>query len=172
MLVKGDPGFQLTGQDGWQYATINLTFQILTWHIFYTGCGDWLSFVWLWYAVFVSYEQVGCFDNCYKLLGISQGTCLHTFFKILYQSKTAKTVSNLGLLDKSDNLGSCISLSDSKNYTFGPWFNMKMSSYQYRKSHCGDKTILRPSYLHNGISYTGKMTSLYWISPQMCIGPW
>ena len=24
--------------------------------------------------------------------------------------------------------------------------------------------ILRPSYLHNGISYTGKMTSLYWIS--------
>ena len=38
-----------------------------------------------------------------------------------------------------------------------------MSSYQYRKSHCGDNTILRPSYLHNEISYTGKMTSLYWI---------
>ena len=37
--------------------------------------------------------------------------------------------------------------------------NKKMSSYQYRKSHCGDKTILRPSYLHNEISYTGKMTS-------------
>ena len=37
----------------------------------------------------------------------------------------------------------------------------KMPSYQYRKSHCGDKTILRPSYLHNGISYTGKTTSLY-----------
>ena len=48
----------------------------------------------------------------------------------------------------------------------GPWFNIKMSSYQYRNSHCGDKTILRPSYLHNGISYTGKMTYLYWISPQ------
>ena len=47
----------------------------------------------------------------------------------------------------------------------GPWFNIKTSSYQYRKSHCGDKTILRPSYLHNGISYTGKMTSLYWIGP-------
>ena len=26
-----------------------------------------------------------------------------------------------------------------------------------------DKTILRPSYLHNGISYTGKRPSLYWI---------
>ena len=48
----------------------------------------------------------------------------------------------------------------------GPWFNIKMSSHQYRKSHCGDKTILRPSYLHNGISYTGKMTSLYWIRAQ------
>ena len=49
----------------------------------------------------------------------------------------------------------------------GPWFNIKMTSYQYRKSHCGDKTILRPSYLHNGISYTGKMSSLYWITPQI-----
>ena len=49
----------------------------------------------------------------------------------------------------------------------GPWFNIKMPSYHYGKSHCGDKTILRPSYLHNGISYTGKMTSLYWIRDQM-----
>ena len=38
-----------------------------------------------------------------------------------------------------------------------------MTSYLYRKSHCGDKTILRPSYLHNGISCTGNTTSLYWI---------
>ena len=38
-----------------------------------------------------------------------------------------------------------------------------MSSYRYRKSHCGDKTVVRSSYLHNGISYTGKMTSFYWI---------
>ena len=53
-----------------------------------------------------------------------------------------------------------------KPLTTGPWFDIKMSSYQYRKSHCGDKTILRPSYLHNGISYTGKMTSLYWIRAQ------
>ena len=48
----------------------------------------------------------------------------------------------------------------------GPRFNIKMSSYQDRKSHCGDKTIFRPSDLHNGISYTGKMTSLYWIRAQ------
>ena len=51
----------------------------------------------------------------------------------------------------------------------GPWFNIKMISYQYRKTHCGDKTILRPSYLHNGISYTGKTTSLYWIGALLCI---
>ena len=50
----------------------------------------------------------------------------------------------------------------------GPWFNIKMSSYQYGKSHCGDKTVVRSSYLHNGISYTGKMTSLYWFSP-LCL---
>ena len=46
------------------------------------------------------------------------------------------------------------------------WINIKMSPYQYRKSHCGDKTVLRPSYLHNGISYTAKTTSLYWIRAQ------
>ena len=38
--------------------------------------------------------------------------------------------------------------------TSGAWFNIKMSSYQFSKSHCGDKTILQPFYLHNGISYT------------------
>ena len=48
----------------------------------------------------------------------------------------------------------------------GPWFNIKMSSYQYRKSYCGDKTVVRSSYLHNGISYTGKMSSLYWMGAQ------
>ena len=55
--------------------------------------------------------------------------------------------------------------------TTGPWFNIKMLSYQYRKSHCGDKTVVRSSYLHNGISYTGKMSSLYWIGAQGIIQP-
>ena len=49
----------------------------------------------------------------------------------------------------------------------GPWFNIKMLYYQYRKSHCGVKTVLRSSYLHNAISYTGKMASLYWFCPQL-----
>ena len=46
------------------------------------------------------------------------------------------------------------------------WFNIKIPSYQYRKSHYGDKTVVRSSYLHYGISYTGKMSSLYWIGAQ------
>ena len=50
--------------------------------------------------------------------------------------------------------------------------NKKMSSYQYRKSHCGDKTVVRSSYLHNGISYTGKMLSLYWIRAQVVDQSW
>ena len=33
-----------------------------------------------------------------------------------------------------------------------------MSSYQYKKYHSGDKTVV-----NNGISYTGRITSLYWI---------
>ena len=49
----------------------------------------------------------------------------------------------------------------------GPRFNIKMSSYQYRKSQCGDKTVVRSSYLHNGISYTGKISFLYWIGAQI-----
>ena len=45
-----------------------------------------------------------------------------------------------------------------------------MPSCQYRKSHCGDKTVVRSSYLHNRISYAGKMTSVYWISLQNILG--
>ena len=36
---------------------------------------------------------------------------------------------------------------------------------QYRKSHCGDKMVLWPSYLCNGISYTDKTTNrqaIFW----------
>ena len=51
----------------------------------------------------------------------------------------------------------------------GLQFNIKMSSYQYRKSRCGDKTVVRSSYLHNGIFYTGKITSLCWIRARIFI---
>ena len=42
-------------------------------------------------------------------------------------------------------------------------FKIKMPSYQYRNSQCGDMTILWRFSLHNGISYTGEMTFSYWI---------
>ena len=45
----------------------------------------------------------------------------------------------------------------------------KIWSYQYTKSHWRDKMVIRLSYLHNGISYTGKMASLYWISPLLVV---
>ena len=48
----------------------------------------------------------------------------------------------------------------------GPWFNIKMPSYPYKIAHCGEKTVVRSSNLHNGSSYTGKMTSLCWIRAQ------
>ena len=41
--------------------------------------------------------------------------------------------------------------------------NIKMTFYQYRKSHCGDKMVVRSSYLHSGIFYSGKLASLHWI---------
>ena len=62
-----------------------------------------------------------------------------------------------------DNNLQCHQSQQSCIMTTGSWFNIKMSAHQYRKSHCGDKTVVRSSYLHNGISYIGKMTSLYWI---------
>ena len=46
------------------------------------------------------------------------------------------------------------------------WFSIKIPSYQYRNFHCGDQRILGPTHLHNGISYTGKIASLYWIRSQ------
>ena len=40
--------------------------------------------------------------------------------------------------------------------------------YQYKKFHCGDKTVVKSSYLRNAISPSGKMASmasLYWTNP-------
>ena len=36
-------------------------------------------------------------------------------------------------------------------------------SYQYRKSHCGDKTVAISTYLHNGIFHSDEMVYWYWI---------
>ena len=54
-------------------------------------------------------------------------------------------------------------------FTYQGVGSIKMTSYHFRKSHFGDKMIVRPFYLHNNISYTGKITSLYWIT---ALNPW
>ena len=46
----------------------------------------------------------------------------------------------------------------------GPLFNIKILSYWYRISHWGDDKVVKSSYLHNGICYSGKMSYLYWIN--------
>ena len=77
---------------------------------------------------------------------------------------------------------SCVTNTDIQRWLLGPGgsFSIKKSSYPHRKSHCGDKTILRSSYLHNGISYTGKTMYSYWnrarylssTQPSWCSGGW
>ena len=41
------------------------------------------------------------------------------------------------------------------------WFSIKIPCFRHKKFHCGDKTILRPPYLHNEISHPGGMASSY-----------
>ena len=88
----------------------------------------------------------------------------HTFCCMIYHA--IWPVQFIDRLDAQNHLTKCHFRGQIKP---GGWFNKKRTSYQYRKSHCGDKTILRPSYLHYGISYTGKTTSLYWIRAQVII---
>ena len=45
-----------------------------------------------------------------------------------------------------------------------------MLSNEYRNSHCADKTVVKPSYLHKGIPYTSRITSLHWIRAQVICG--
>ena len=55
----------------------------------------------------------------------------------------------------------CLALRDA--WPPGNCFIIKMSSYEYRKSCCGDKRVLQLYYLKSGISYTEKvvLVSLY-----------
>ena len=82
----------------------------------------------------------------------------------------------LGWKSWNHHQASCIAYGVFKNVSDlkspGPWFNIKMLSYQCRKYHCGDKTIFRPSYLNNGIPYTAKTTTFYWIGALLIFEAW
>ena len=84
---------------------------------------------------------------------------LHAISQKIHQPPVTKISLEIIYLQVNSNLSGTNELTRAR-------FNIKMLSYQYRISHWRDKTILRPSYLHNGISYTGKTTPLYWIEAQ------
>ena len=48
----------------------------------------------------------------------------------------------------------------------GP-LNIKTPSYQYRNSHCKDKTVSRPSYLYNDSPILRKTVFIYWNEDQL-----
>ena len=114
------------------------------------------------------WQYIGTTEDISLILAVHQ--CLTSFHNI----RTASSCSNLSCFSCSYR---CLCLqaatwgpiNDNKwkdaIYIWRAWpqFNIKMSSYRYRKSHCGDKTVVRLFYLHIGISYTGKATCLYWI---------
>ena len=54
----------------------------------------------------------------------------------------------------------------------GPLFAKKTPSYQYRDSHYKPETVVRPSQVYNGDSYTRKTASSYWIEAQVLQSPW
>ena len=120
-----------------------------------------------WFRSLKSFSQI-FFTSCFACL---LGVCLGVFQGVF--SLAAELVRPPGLL-YYDNLQWClwwqgwhhgnswIIHKGVLSHATGPRFNIKMS-YRYRKYHCWDKTVVRSSYLHSGISYSGKMTSLYWI---------
>ena len=140
---------------------------------------------WHWFEAFVmQYFVVGCDYCCCNHLAAHRIICCQlshiparaqSYYWDMMLSKEFKPIgvqfSLKAVLPLAERLATGDSITVVRQGP-GGWFNIKMSSYQYRKSHCGDKTILRPSYLHNGISYTGKMTSLYWIRALDSIATW
>ena len=129
--------FSLPAEIWWLFPHNNFLFGLNIWH------GD------------VVYAQV----NCFMCTMMSHQSGAKPYFILLVKSAQFILRSGIGT-HFSDELP-CLSWL--KDEAPEPRFNKKMSSYQYRKSHCGDKMVVRSSYLHNGISYTGKMSSLYWI---------
>ena len=96
------------------------------------------------------------------------GVIVHVWETIDGRNISSPSLVGMNVQHGQISMGSCNGdvISVASTSAPGGWINIKMPSYQYRKSHCGDKTILRPSHLHNEISYTGKTTSLYWLGAQ------
>ena len=110
-----------------------------------------------------NYLQLHWWFNCFfRLQSVTTAklciACIHWVNPPVTGGFPSQRASNVVSIPKSW----CHRVHEWEGQNFPPG---KMSSYQYRKSHCGDKIVVRSSHLHNGISYTGKMASLYWFSP-------
>ena len=110
----------------------------------------------VWYVMWCDKVCDNFHHHCYMGDLIGTGPLIN-HYQIYLQTNCQSNIDHIAMLTNVEKISSP-----------GPRFNIKMLSYQYRKSHCGDKTVVRSSYLHNGISYTGRMSSLYWIRAQMC----
>ena len=76
----------------------------------------------------------------------------------------SKSKENFTLLSHKFQYSNCCKVSHTCNNLVAraliQYKDDMMTSYQYR-------TVVRSSYLHNGIFYAGKMISLYWIRPKV-----
>ena len=94
-----------------------------------------------------------------KLCECAQSHALGTCTKFQLEILTINVISGI-VYFREIILESSRSISET---TPGPSFNIKMPFYQYRKSQCLDKTVVRSSYLQNGTSYSGKTVYIFFI---------
>ena len=123
-----------------------------------------LSFQWSVHALLISHSCIWkCNSNDYMnvIIGVSSLDYSCVSISLIRQQFANCTCTNY-----TNGLWMACQVIWNKQSEPGSRFNIKVTSYQYRKSHSGDRTVLRQSYLHNGISCSGKMTSLYWIGVQ------
>ena len=101
--------------------------------------------------------------------------CWLIISKVLWHSsegiimRISKTRLKIPFLELHPDLPGANKLMNEMLMVVSEWDCCSGYLYYWFFSHCGDKMILRPSYLHNRISYTGKTTSLYWIRPLIFI---
>ena len=114
-------------------------------------CTDVLSTSVIFYKSYVTIECVGLRILFQLSSAFFWLISVVWFVQISLSTETGIFHNNDFHIKGTDVLAPCVSRSA------GPWFNIKMSFLPVWQSHCGDKTIVRSSYLHNGISYTGKM---------------
>ena len=105
-------------------------------------------------------QKLKCFLSCSCLC--SHHLCAATpLFWLRYWEKTLTGDVSLVIIcwnkrcSRSSNCDVVLNWSIS-----GPRFNDRVS--RYRNSHYNDNAVVRPRYLYNGNSYTGKTIPLYW----------